>query len=1243
MSGPAGYGTSGFIASVATFPYRVEFENDPIATAPAQSVIIADQLDPNLDWNTFQLTEFGFGDNVFSIPPDCQHFQTTVPMTYNGQTFDVQIELGLHTDAGQVYAIFRSIDANTDLPPDVLTGFLPPEDGTGRGMGYFSYTIRPKPNLATGTQIRNAALITFDANPSIATDQLDENDASKGTDPSKEALVTIDGGPPTSQVTALPPSETSQQFTVQWSGSDDTGGSGIATYTIYVSDNGTDFVPWLQNTTLTQSSYTGLVGHTYAFISQAADNVGNVEALRTMADSQTTVVITQPTRFAVSVPAAATAGDSFTVTVTAEDDNRNITAGYTGTIHFTSSDLQALLPDDYTFTAGDAGVHSFTITLKTAGSQTITTADQSNSTVTGSATVSVAPVAASTLAVTGYPSPAVSGQLLSFNVIAYDHYGNVATGYSGKVQFTSTDAAAILPAVYTFAPGDAGVHTFNSTLETAGIRSLTATDQATSGITGTEAGIVVKPASFVVAGYPSSTVAGTSHTLTVTAKNADGATATGYTGTIHFTSDDAQAALPADYAFTAADAGVHNFTATLKTAGSRSLAVSDAAVASVTGTQSGITVNPAALSKLGVTGIPSQTTAGVACSVTVAAQDAYGNTVPGYLGTVKLTSTDTKATLPSIYTFTTTDNSAHTFTNGVTLKTAGIRTISATDSHTASIKGSETVTVNPGPAKTMGVAGFPSPITAGGSGSFTVTVKDAFSNVVTGYLGTVKFTSSDTKAVFPANYTFVASDVGIHTFTATLKTAGSKAITATDTVTSTITGKQTVTVNAAAISKFTVTASPTSTTAGNALSATVTAKDIYGNTVKPYLGTIHFTSTDSQAVLLPDYTFVAADAGVHVFTNGIILKTVGSGTQTITTTDTATSTITGTSGSIRVTAAAASHLKVTAVTTGTAGTAFNVTVTAQDPYGNTAISYVGTIHFTSSDAQAVLPANYTFTSTAKGIHTFTSGVNLKTAGTQTVTATDTVTNSITGLAGIAVQPAAATRLSITAPSSVAAGVAFTFTVTALDAYGNTATGYVGTVHFTSSDGQALLPANYKFVSGDQGVHTFKATLNTTGTQSLTATDTSTSTIKGSDPSITVAAAALDELFRGLAIDPDDETGDLDLIDDGCKQNDRFRSIAGLRNDSCAVAPAEYILSLETNELPWGGMLNDATLPPGDHYRLRGELVLNESGIAWTGKPRQATGAQPLGWLAALLISLERRPRGQGTSRRPASRHRPVIG
>src|SRR5262249_51621458 len=148
-----------------------------------------------------------------------------------------------------------------------------------------------------------------------------------------------------------------------------------------------------------------------------------------------------------------------------------------------------------------------------------------------------------------------------------------------------------------------------------------------------------------------------------------------------------------------------------------------------------------------------------------------------------------------------------------------------------------------------------------------------------------------------------------------------------------------------------------------------------------------------------------------------------------------------------------------------------------------ATGYTGTVHFTSSDAQATLPANSTLTN---GTGSFSA--TLKTAGTQSLTATDTVTASITGSqAGVIVNPAAASKLTVSGfPSPVTAGVAGSFAVTAKDAFGNTATGYAGTVHFTSSDAQAVLPANSTLTSGTRS---FTATLKTAGVQSLTATDT----------------------------------------------------------------------------------------------------------------------------------------------------------
>ena len=74
-------------------------------------------------------------------------------------------------------------------------------------------------------------------------------------------------------------------FTVSWMAQDKSG-SGLAYVKIYVSDNGGAFTLWKQEpATAMMDTYTGVEQHTYGFVSQAVDNDGNVEALRTTADA----------------------------------------------------------------------------------------------------------------------------------------------------------------------------------------------------------------------------------------------------------------------------------------------------------------------------------------------------------------------------------------------------------------------------------------------------------------------------------------------------------------------------------------------------------------------------------------------------------------------------------------------------------------------------------------------------------------------------------------------------------------------------------------------------------------------------------------------------------------------------------------------------------------------------------------------------------------------------------------------
>src|SRR5438128_7431276 len=108
---------------------------------------------------------------------------------------------------------------------------------------------------------------------------------------------------------------------------------------------------------------------------------------------------------------------------------------------------------------------------------------------------------------------------------------------------------------------------------------------------------------------------------------------------------------------------------------------------------------------------------------------------------------------------------------------------------------------------------------------------------------------------------------------------------------------------------------------------------------------------------------------------------------------------------------------------------------------NLGVHETGASPFSSSDPQAVLPASYRFTSGTgldNGIHTFTNGVTLKTAGSQSVTATDTANGSVAGSeSGIWVNPAATSMLVVSGiPSPQTPNTVSPLTVEARDTYGN---------------------------------------------------------------------------------------------------------------------------------------------------------------------------------------------------------------
>ena len=301
------------------------------------------------------------------------------------------------------------------------------------------------------------------------------------------------------------------------------------------------------------------------------------------------------TNLRVGTCSSVTAGNECSISVGARDGSSATDTGYRGTVRFTSTDPAATLPADYTFTAGDAGEKAFTVVFRTPGAQRVTVTDTANGSLTGqSREVTVHADAASTLRV-GACSSVTAGSPCSLHVDVRNARGDRVTSYRGTVRFTSTDPAVTLPAHYTFTAGDAGEKAFTVVFRTPGAQRVTVTDTANGSLTGQSREVTVHAdaASTLRVGACSSVTAGSPCSVHVDVRNARGDRVTSYRGTVRFTSTDPAVTLPADYTFTAGDAGEKAFTVVFRTPGAQRVTVTDTANGALTGTSGATNVSVA--------------------------------------------------------------------------------------------------------------------------------------------------------------------------------------------------------------------------------------------------------------------------------------------------------------------------------------------------------------------------------------------------------------------------------------------------------------------------------------------------------------------------------------------------------------------------------------------------------------------------------------------------------------------------
>ena len=202
------------------------------------------------------------------------------------------------------------------------------------------------------------------------------------------------------------------------------------------------------------------------------------------------------------------------------------------------------------------------------------------------------------------------------------------------------------------------------------------------------------------------------------------------------------------------------------------------------------------------------------------------------------------------------------------------------------------------------------------------------------------------------------------------------------------------------------------------------------------------------------------------------------------------------------------HFSITTPLLATAAQGFPIIITPLNSSNQPVTTFSGSVNLTSGDPIVrFMPSGLTLPLGGVGSDT----VTLFTTGSQTLTAmSNATTPPTTGSATITVVNP---HLSVSAPGTATAGTLLNVTVTPLDGLNNTFTGFPDMVKITSNDPTAILPASPLSVNGQV---TFPVTLNTQGSETITATDITNSSITSS-ATVNVTGSQNHFLLTGSAI------------------------------------------------------------------------------------------------------------------------------
>ncbi|HEV3304153.1 MAG TPA: putative Ig domain-containing protein [Planctomycetaceae bacterium] len=865
------------------------------------------------------------------------------------------------------------------------------------------------------------------------------------------------------------------------------------------------------------------------------------------ASSSSKLAITQ-------APTTGTAGQALSpvLNVSIEDSSGNVVTSNTSTVTVAvASGPGSFASGSTTSVAAVNGVANFSnLIFDTAGSYTLSISDGSLTGAT-TATITISPGAANKLVITQTPATSTAGQTLAtpLKVAVEDAFGNVVTSN------TSTIAAAVASGPGYAASGSvtsvaavSGVGTFgNLIFDTAGAYTLRVSDGSLTGAT--SGSFTVSPAAaskLVITQTPASGSAGQalSPALTVVAEDVYGNTVTSDSSSIAVS----VASGPGGFASgsttsVAASGGVASFSNLIfDTPGNYTLRVSDG---SLTGaTSSSFTITPGAASKLVITQSPTSGTAGQALgtALKVSVQDAFGNVVTSNTSTISLSVTTGPSGFATGSTTSVAASAGIASFSNLIFDTAGTYTLSVNAGGlTAATTGS--FTVSPAAASKLAITQTPATGVAGQAlGTFVVAVEDAFGNVVTPDNSTLTASVAGGPAGFASGSTAsVAAVGGVASFgNLIFDTAGTYTLGISD---GSLTGATSggFTVSPAAANSLTIMQTPSSETAGQALSPSleVAVTDQFGNVIT------NDTSTISVAVGSGPGGFASGSTSSVAVVNGVAtfnnLMLNSSGTYTLSVSD---GSLSGaTSSGITIGASVATHLSITQEpTAGTAGQALGTAllVAVQNSSGNTVTSDSSTVTVSvASGPGGVANGSTTSIAAVNGVATF-SNLIFNTAGTYTLSVSD---GSLAGAttATITVSPGAASKLVITqSPTQGVAGQALSpgLAVAVEDAFGNVVASNGSTVTAYVSGGPAnFVGSSVISVAVVNGVATFNSLfLGAAGSYTLGVSDGTLT--RANTGSFTVTPGAASQLFvsdapatgtAGQALDP----GVTVMVEDAC--------------------------------------------------------------------------------------------------------------